>query len=331
MKSMMIFLLLMVVAVGNVIEAAETRLEGVLMGGYTAYLSEFKADGTGANDFNAFMINRIYLTGSAKLSEKMNGKIVLEGNSLTAGNAIFLKLAYLEWKGLADGLTVAAGLAGTPWRGFEEGIWKYRFVEKIQEDLESLLKPADHGVKATYQLPGKSGVVEAMVSNGEGFSAVEVSRDKDVQARVIVVPLPESLKEFSFSVYGLYGKANTDRRRERVMALVAYDQPSWTVAGSMITAWDQATGGGGVTTQFGFSIYGSVILSESWGVLARMDSFDPDVDVASNKRTRVIAGFSYDCGEGVKLALTDHWVIQEAEAVTRKNQHAIQINLGAKF
>ena len=115
------------------------------------------------------------------------------------------------------------------------------------------------------------------------------------------------------------------------MALMAYDNPSWTVACSMVRAWDQAVGGGGVTTQSGVSMYGSAIFSDPWGVLARVDSFDPDVDAASNQRTRVIVGLSYDCGEGVKLALSDHWVIQEVESAARKNQHAFQVNLGAKF
>lgn len=310
--------------------AAETKLEGLVFANASAYVSEFNSVGASSNALNQFTVSRAYFIANEKFSDRMNGKVVLETNTLAAGNAVFLKMAYLEWLEVFEGFKLTAGLTPNPWLGFEETHWKYRFVDKIQNDMEGLLKATNNGLKGTYALPGGGGTIDLMVDNGEGPTVQEVSKEKDVEGRLTLLPFGASVKAFTVSVGGIYGKVIGTQRRERVIGLVSYNTDEFTVAGSAIAGWDEVVAGS-LTTRMGFSVYANGTLGGGWGWLGRVDGFDPDVDAPFDRRVRTYLGASYDWANGVKLALVDTLVLQESEAAGRKNSHAVTLNLLATF
>lgn len=317
--------------------AAETKIEGVLFANYSLYTSDYKADNTLAYDYNTFDVGRIYVTASTKYSPNIASKIVLEGNSTTAGNAIFLKNAFLQWKDDTGELTIEGGMPGTLWISPEEGVWKYRFVEKVQTDLEGVLQSADKGIKVIYKLPKGYGTAEAMLANGEGYKTLETADwrkkgTKDGQLRLGLTPFKN--KDFSVSA-GYLGSAGLGRVRERFMGGVAYQGKKFSIGASAFKSVDYSTFSLTVapTGKSGYSIYGNLPLTGSVSCFARFDWLDNSLLKSKNydKKTLQIYGFAKELAKDVKVALTERITTQGQVTVERRHQHITSVDLFAKF
>ncbi len=328
-------ILLFAPAVG--VYAAETKIEGVLFANYGLYTSDYKADNTLAYDYNTFDVGRVYVTASTKYSPNIASKIVLEGNSTTAGNAIFLKNAFLQWKDDTGELTIEGGMPGTLWISPEEGVWKYRFVEKVQTDLEGVLQSADKGIKVIYKLPKGFGTAEGMLANGEGYKTLETAdwrkkNTKDGQLRLGLTPFKN--KDFSISA-GYLGSFGLGRVRERFMGGAAYQGKKFSLGASAFKSVDYSTFSLTVapTGKSGYSIYGNVPLSESLSAFARFDWLDNSFLKSKNydKKTLQIYGFARELAKDVKVALTERITTQGQAVVERRHQHITSVDLFAKF
>ena len=318
--------------------AAETKIEGVLFGNYSLYTSQYKTANALAYDYNAFDIGRIYVTASTKYSPNIASKIVLEGATTTAGNAIFLKNAFLQWKNDTGSLTVEGGMPGTLWIGAEEAVWKYRFVEKVQTDLEGILKSADKGVKVIYKLPKGYGSAEAMLANGEGYNALETTNyrnkvTKDGQARLVLVPF-QSFKKLSFSGHFL-GGVGYSKIREKYVGGVAYEGKKFSLGASMFKSIDFSTitATTAATVKTGYSIYGNLPLNANWSFFSRLDVVDNSVLTSKNydKKTMLFAGIVRELAKDVKLALTERRTTQGQITARRRDQNIISLDLYAKY
>jgi len=318
--------------------AAETKIEGVLFANYSLYTSDYKINNTLAYDYNTFDIGRIYVTASTKYSPNVASKIVLEGATTTAGNAIFLKNAFLQWKDDAGELTVEGGMPGTLWIGPEEGVWKYRFVEKVQTDLEGVLQSADKGIKVIYKLPKGYGTAEGMLANGEGYKALEVTDThrnrgtKDGQLRLALTPLKN--KDFSFTA-GYLGSVGLSRVRERFMGGVAYQSKKFSIGASAFKSVDFSTFSltAVPTGKSGYSIYGNLPLTESVSSFARFDWLDNSLLKSKDydKKTLQIYGFAKELAKDVKIALTERVTTQGQATVKTRHQYITSVDLFAKF
>lgn len=318
--------------------AAETRIEGVIMANYGLYTSQYKTNGAYAYDYNSFDIGRVYLTAATKYNPNIASKVVLEGNTLTAGNNVVLKLAFLQWKDDAEKFTVEGGIPSTLWVGAEETVWKYRFVEKVQTDLEGVLKPSDRGVKASYKLPAKLGMAEAMLSNGEGFNALEAADyrnkvTKDGHLKVALTPI-EGLEALTVSAQYL-GGIGLPRTRERFVTGLAYKGRKFTLGASMFRSVDFSTSSatGAATAKSGFSVYGDVPLSDKFSAFMRVDNVDNSTLASKSYDTKTlfIGGLACELVKDVKVALTERRSTQGQAAASRKVQNIVSLDMMAKF
>ncbi len=322
----------------NGVCAAETKIEGILFANYGLYTPQCKTTNAPAYDYNTFDVGRIYIAASSRYSPNITSKIVLEANSLTAGNAVFLKNAFLQWKNNTGSLTVEGGMPGTLWIGAEEAVWKYRFVEKVQTDLEGVLKSADKGVKVIYKLPKDYGTAEAMLTNGEGFNALETADyrnkgTKDGQLRLALTPF-KSFKELSVS--GQYlGTVGLARVRERFVGGAAYQGKKFSLGVSMFRSVDFSTisASGASTGKTGYSVYGNLPLTESLSFFSRLDVVDNSQLVSKNydKKTLLLAGVAYELAKDVKVALTERRSTQGQATARRRDQNIVSLDLMAKF
>lgn len=319
-------------------KAAETKIEGVLMGNYSLYTSQYKLNNTYAYDYNSFDIGRVYLTAGTKYSSSLASKIVLEANTLTAGNNVFLKFAFFQWKDAAERFTVEGGLPPTLWNSSEEANWKYRFVEKVQADLEGVLKSADKGVKVSYKLPAKLGTAEAMLSNGEGFSALETADyrnkvTKDGHLKVALAPIG-GFDALTVSAHYI-GVVGLPRTRERFTSGLFYKGKKFTLGASMFRSVDFSTitASGAATAKSGFSVYGDVPLSEKFSIFMRVDNVDNSTLASKSydTKTLLIGGLACELAKDVKIALTERRSTQGQASARRRSQNIVSVDMTAKF
>ena len=318
---------------------------GVLFANYSLYTSQYKevsknpaAASPSAYNYNTFDVGRIYITASTKYSPNITSKIVLEGTSLSAGNAVFLKNAFLQWKDDTGELTVEGGMPGTLWISPEEGVWKYRFVEKVQTDFEGVLHSADKGIKVIYKLPKGYGTAEGMLANGEGYKALEMTDThrnrgtKDGQLRLALTPLKN--KDFSVSA-GYLGSVGLSRVRERLMGSVAYQNKKFSIGASAFKSVDFSTYSLTIapTGKSGYSIYANLPLTSSVSSFARFDWLDNSLVKSKNydKKTMQLYGFAKELAKDVKIALTERITTQGQVTVKTNHQYITSVDLFAKF
>ncbi len=329
---------LTIFAAAGAVSAAETNIEGLLFGNYSLYTSQYKTSGGAAYNYNSFDVGRVYLTAATKYSPAIASKIVLEANTLSAGNNVFLKLAFLQWKDAAGVFTVEGGMPSTLWIGAEEAVWKYRFVEKVQTDLEGVLKAADKGVKVSYKLPAKLGVAEAMLSNGEGYSALEAADyrnkvTKDGHLKLALMPI-EGLDSLTVSAQYI-GSVGLPRVRERFTAGLAYKGKKFSLGASMFRSVDfsTVTAAGAAAAKSGFSVYGDLPLSEKLSVFMRVDNTDNSTLASKSYDTKTLflGGLACELVKDVKVALTERRSTQGQAAASRKTQNIVSLDMMAKF
>lgn len=316
--------------------AADVKVGGLVFGQYAHQLSDTNAAGTTGRNRGDFSISRIYLIGEAKFSPEFKAKIVLEGNTTGAGNAVFLKNAFGEYQFHENG-SVTFGLIGTPWIGFEEGIWGRRFVEKVQTDLEKQLNSADKGVGLLGKFPGGYGDAHLVFVNGEGTTNNELGgesgRHKDGAIRVSLRPVPKLEGLAGLRLHGYFQKGkiqNGDNRvRDRAIGGVSYE-PGW---GHLMASYFSAKQGNGamdVETE-GYSVHGSVKLPKNSSVFARYDSTDPDSDIDDDAASRLIFGVDHKLFEGVRISLNDKILNREAETPAKADENQLYLQFEAKF
>lgn len=317
--------------------AAETKVEGVLFANYSLTTSDYKSNNTLAYDYNTFDVGRIYITASSKYTPNITSKIVLEGATTTAGNAIFLKNAFLQWKDDTGTLTVEGGLPGTLWISPEEGVWKYRFIEKVQTDLEGVLHSADKGIKVIYKLPKGYGTAEGMLSNGEGYKALEAQDwrkkgTKDGHLKLALTPFKN--KNFSMSAQYL-GPVGLGRVRERIVGGVAYQGKKFSLGASAFRSVDYSTFSATVapTGKAGYSVYGNLPLNKSVSLFGRYDYVDNSFVKTKNydqKRIQIY-GLAKELAKDLKLALVQRFTYVYPSAVVSRKENITSLNLYAKF
>lgn len=320
--------------------AADIKMGGVIFAHYEYVLSDFLSNGTRADDRNEFDVSRVYLNAASKLDDRMDVFGQLETNLSSrdnTSNQTFLKQAWLRWNEVYRGASARAGLVPLPWRGFEESIWKHRFVAKTMEDEQGLTPATDRGVVLNGKIPFMD--YDVIIANGEGVGARgttgnETNKHKDYAGRISVSPFKEgSLKGFKVSGLLHKGKKMDNWPRDRVFSSVSYECGRFNVFGGYFTSRD----GNGVTTGTdtvrgrGISLYTNVNLSEAYVVFLRLDKWDPNKDVDNDARRHFIGGVEKKISDAVRITLDYHEVIQEKTAVTRKNQNIVSTHAEVKF
>jgi hypothetical protein len=263
-------------------------ISGVIFADYYYNLTR----GAAPANIDAFELTRLYLTVSGKVSERVNMKAVWEGNQ--PNNQLFVKNAFVEYAGIFPASNLRFGVIGTPWIGYEESLWKNRFMAKTFADNEGILNSADLGIGLSGSTAGKRVNYDAVAINGEGYKSPEVSKDKDYAARASI----ELLNGFKLHAYGQLGRATAAAvDRKRTIAGLGYQANGLSAMAYVLAATD------GSTNKNGYSAWAAYQLLPGLGVVGRYDHFDPDIDVTRDSWSRIIAGVTTPLSKGIMLGV----------------------------
>lgn len=318
-------------------DAPATTLGGKLYGHWGLDLDP---DAEQANEFD---IDRVYLTAKRKLGDHLAVRVTTDVGrekaqdiavSDGAGGAteievpedtkirLYLKYAYLEYKGALPGVKLRLGAAGTPWIGHYDGFWGHRWVKKSFADSEKVLDSSDIGVHALGSHADGLFSWQAGVINGEGYGSPEVDASKTGQLRLGMDPLAPGDRGISLPVAGF------------VSYDVLTDDPALVYAAGAgfshdnVLLWAELLGRqqGDVASR-GFSVTAMPRHPELGSVLLRYDSWASDVDGEADNT--VIAGLTHDFTEKVSAgALYERdWTAEAADDAG----HGVYLRMQAGF
>lgn len=301
----------------------EVKTSGVV---YLDYIYDVDDLGKGEG-FNRFDIERAYLSFDSNIAE--NAKVRVRTDvynntksvSFTSGDGkdvkvgsyydgwtVRIKNAYVDLK-MIPMTTVSFGVIGTPWIPAVEGAWGYRFVKPTLTDAEKLMASADFGVSLDFKIPQNYGDIVLAVVNGNGYSKIEDDKYKDIVPMITITPLPNDavFKKLALSGYYYLGKKasgdeSVDKTRGGGMVSFGYDFIN--VGGEFDVSKDVDVNG------MGFSGFGEVKLGKflpaplnNLGVIARLDSWDPNTDKEDDAHSIIIAGLTYNVTKNVRSVL----------------------------
>lgn len=181
---------------------------------------------------NEFALKRGYITFRRDLNERISVRftqdVTLDEDGDGEGD-IELRLKYalvslsLDDFSIFRNPQIEVGVISRPWIDFEQDINDFRSQESMFLDNTKILVSADYGVSLSAdlgeELPesvrenidsagGRYGSFHFGLYNGGGYSALEKNRNKLVEARLTLRPLPDILPGLQTSFFGSLGKGN---------------------------------------------------------------------------------------------------------------------------
>ncbi len=302
--------------------------------GYLNYSYQLKKDSAlaaGVGHGNNFDVARAYVNVLGKFAEGVSSRVTtdVDGRAAAAGQlSIRLKYAFVAWQPGAKGpLTYKFGMIPTPWIDFEETVWDYRMQGPVAADRLGKLTSSDIGAGTDGMWHYDQFAVQVGVYNGEGYSGAPGDQGKDVEARasyrLMRTDLPGKAGGLRLSGYAGIGKLNGGGTRNRFLGMLSYKTKQLTLAAEIGSTEDSiGTGASAQPHQKGqlLSAFGVFTLdSGRVGILARLDSWDPNKDsvvvssvntaatntlkLAQNTQTRIIVGVSYAISPNLRVLL----------------------------
>lgn len=296
--------------------ATKLKIGGVLWPTFRYDLSE------GGQDKNEFDVSRAYVNLYPSIGDQIDGRITIDVVAQDAGTdstdedvttnttgslMLRLKYGYITYKPMGKLLELVAGQAPTPWINYEEEIWGYRVLNETGAGTRELwgIRSSDFGYGAKVRAVGDGQLeVHAQIQNGEGYSARERNKYKELAVRASYQVLPA--KEGGLKVAAFHSQQDTERlagetlSRTRTIGMLSMQHRLFTAAGGYVlggeeeidpTTGDLVTIAGSGPFAFGHvNVPVTVPGLTGIRVLARVDMADPDADTENDARTRIIAG-----------------------------------------
>ena len=258
-------------------------------------------------------VKRFYLVANHTFDSVWSANLTTDFNYVSASNSgetqVFIKKAYLQAK-ISDALFVRAGSADLAWIPFVEDLYGYRYVEQVLLDRVKFGTSADWGVHAGGKLAdGMVGYAASLVE-GHGFKNPTRSKSLDAEARVSFTPVKGLTAGLGF----YSGKLGKDvqgtttpavHTASRYDALLAYSNDKFRVGGEFFSAdnWTAVTSAIKDSAN-GYSIWGSLNMTNQWAAFARYDNDKLNKDTAPNKKEEYFnLGVSTKVRKGVDLAV----------------------------
>ena len=286
------------------------RVGGTVYGQYQYFLRD------AADEANNFDIARAYINVLGDLGHNVTSRVTADIYRNTDGSLAYrLKYAYAAL-GLGDTpLSLKLGQMQTPWVEFEEALWDYRMQGTIALDRNGYLTSSDFGFGVDGSFAGGDVTLQSGVYNGEGYQRTPGDKRKDVAARLTARVLDTDDESRTggllVSVFGHTGKPTGGGIRQRALAMVSYRSKLLTLAVEGALTRDRSdedvpaepTTEGRVITAFTVLR----IPQSPFAVIGRVDDVNPDIDNPDDRRTRFIAGVSYQVSPNLRLlADIDH-------------------------
>jgi hypothetical protein len=308
----------------------EVQLGGLIFAHYGLSLTD------GADSYNEFAIDRAYVTAKAKMGDQFAARVTLDVDrmkpvttdtgSFTVDTKyrLFLKHAYLEYKGLAPGVKLRGGMIDTPYQGYADKFWEHRYVAKGQGDENGNIATSDLGVSVGGE--HLDGLLDwtAGVYNGEGYSKVELDAGKSLEARFTVDPLASKKKvQLPLTAFVDYHMVQDGDPILTYVGAAGFKMP-------YVWFWGEYTGRSqGDVSGGGYSVAVLPGMPRYFRVIARYESYDPNADVEDDGRTTLIGGVSHDFYENISLALT--YERATLEALPDDPGHGVFLHMQAGF
>ena len=211
------------------------------------------------------------------------------GGANTAGGIkstqLYIKKAYLQ-ANYADYFNVRFGGADTPWIPFVEGIYGYRFAEKVLVDRNNYGTSADWGLNFYGAFLDKIVSYSLSVVDGEGYKQPALGNQNRTQSMDFEGRVNATYKHFTVAVGGYDGKLGNDvygvytyNNGERFDALLAYTDAHFRFGAEYLWAryWKDVTQPNALKTNetTGYSIFASYNINPQFSVFGKGEWLKP--------------------------------------------------------
>ena len=279
---------------------------------------------SGPKSYQAFQFRRIYFTYDNTISEKFSSRFRLEADQVARTSdskiSVFVKEAYLKWKGIFNGSDFFFGIHPTPAFGVSEDAWGYRSLEKTIMDLRGIVPSRDLGValKGKFDEDARFNYW-VMVGNNSGNRP-----ETDKYKRFYLLFHVKPVEGMQFTVYGDYADRgnitdpySTSTPKQSVSngsfttgAFVGYEQAGVFSVG--IEGFLQVRQNGFNNTAAGslddlkgsgVSLFGSVSVQSDLDIVGRYDFYDPNTDsnVKGDARHFILWGVAWKPDKNVSI------------------------------
>jgi len=268
-------------ASGSFAWAKDTKVSGRMYFNIS-HVSAKDAAGNNVYKGGGFDITRFYVGIDHKFNKVLSGNVTMDIKHISGvGDSFYVKKAYLE-ANFSPALDVRLGATDMPWVPYVEGIYGYRHIEKVVNDLDGFGTSSDWGVHVKGALA--NGIVSYQIAavDGAGYRNPQFSKSVDLEGRVSV-----KYKGFNAAIGGYTGKlgknvqgATTFHTASRFNALLAYKgelgEVPFTVGGEYFHAknWKTVTSVASDSSD-GYSLFASVVPFDKWSVFGRYDWVKP--------------------------------------------------------
>jgi hypothetical protein len=253
---------------------------------------------------NQFNVQRAYLNVTGRLSRLIAFRVTPdiaretgEGSSLSGSYTYRLKYAYAQFnldQWMPSATYARFGVQPTPWVGFIEDVYRYRFQGPTFEDREGILSSSDFGASFRYNFGGNYGDVHTGFYNGDNYNRLERNDQKALMIRGTLRPLPNHTYLKGMRVTGFYDHdayVKSAERRRTVIG-VTYEHARVNAGANYLATTDQTRSAAAEVDGNGFSIWATPKIVTGWEGLVRFDSLTPNDDV-DGRRRRTILGIAY--------------------------------------
>jgi hypothetical protein len=364
--------------IDSVVKAFKGFKLGVLW--YLSYMNgEGKDVGGSAGDSidrNRFAIKRGYFRVTKEFAPWFEAHMTTDVTQSTIPNSslsdsiqVRVKYAYGKFK-LPDLAFLTkpnfeVGVAHMPWLDFEENLNFYRLQDTMFIERNGIFNSADIGVTFTSLLggempkeykenvndhyAGRYGSVQAGIYNGGGYAASEKNKNKVLEGRITVRPLPDVVPGLQLTYFGTTGKGNS----EPIVLQPGSPkkEPNWTTNlafGSFESEPVVLTGqyywgrgqqnGANETKKDGYSFFTELKLYNmfkdpinKFSLIGRYDHFDPNTDIKDDENNRYIAGVGYYLDKPHKNMFLVDYDHVDYKASGKSDDHRIQLTLQVAF
>jgi len=319
--------------------------------------------------FSNFNVKRGYLTVEKEILPWLSGRITTdvttvnlntsnlgpgESVSLDLNGSLDVRVKYLYAKfsapdiGFLTNPNAEFGLVHTPWLDFEEHVNYYRLQDTMFIERNGITNSADYGVTLTSLLgglvnedyrknvnshyPGRYGSVQVGIYNGGGYHASEQNRNKVLEGRITVRPLPDIVPGLQLSYLGVTGKGNNSSNPDWTtnIAFGSFEHEYFVLTGQYL--WDKGSGSGSdENDKRGYSFFAELKPLEKISVIGRFDHFDPNKNVSDDERNRYIAGVAYHIDKlHHNMVLLDYDTVDYTQS-GMTNDERLQLTLQVAF
>jgi hypothetical protein len=292
---------------------------GVTIFADTTYQAAPEAtNAAGTYNPSSFNITRGYINVTGKISHRISFRVTPDvrqetkavlpnGTPIDVNGSYVYRLKYAygqlsleDW--LPKGSWVRLGLQPTPYPGYMDDIYRYRFQGAAFTDRERFLSTSDAGLTSQIAFPHDYGEVHFGLYNGEGYQSVETNNQKAFQIRANLCPAPETpvVKGLKFAVFGDLDHYLRDQNKQRILEAVTFEHDRVNAGFEYFGAKDEdsdkrfpvPSAAFTEITSKGWSVWVTPKLGKGFEALLRRDDYTPD-KTKNAEKIRTIAGIAY--------------------------------------